>query len=1185
MRIGLVVVGTLVVAAAGAAVWFALQEAPETTESAPRGSTAATAVAPAAVGRDDARARARAPGAWRKRGDGIVIGALREHGAERPLAGVEVELFAGNDGPDTTLRGTTTSDGAFRFEGVPDFGGWTFRARVVEPKLDVEQGGVSVLPGRTTDLGVIYAVAPANVSGTVVDAAGAPVEGAEVRVLRTFRLDRSRGISDLLGLMVDAPTAVDSARSAADGTFRLTRTPPGSFDVVADRDGFVRAVEHVALLPGEPPRSLRLTLAPGHAVDGRIVRVGEGRLDGVRVRAAPSGAFVFTPWDALARVVFATSDAAGAVRLPGLSAGTWELTAIAEGEMTAEQVKVQVPRSTPVEIRIGGDAWLAGRVTAPGGAPVADARVIVSRMQRVATALSGPDGAYEVRGLASGVEVQVIVEARGFAPSMDLMAAMSNDSEASVFLEPGRNAHDIALAAGATVRGRVVEKGTEKGLEGVRVSVRPDGILALFTGVEAFTGADGRFEVLGVPEGSLRAQLEKTGWHAVGDDGAGKNPFAAMLEARDAEESETDSGKGLAIVAKDGGTVDRVLEMERATVVAGRVVDPDGAGIAGARVKIVIEAKGAGDMDFSAIFSTLMGGEDDDARLTDGSGSFELTAPPGKTFRVSAKAAGFVDGKSETSTGEPGVRIDGVVVKLSRGATIEGLVTSSDGAPVADAEIRWNAAAAASNPMAALAAMGMGQKEKPAAATGPDGRYRLLGVTPGKVTVSVRREGYRAASKDGLEAADGAVLAHDVVLDRGVAVTGTLVDDDGRPVAEAKLRCKLISDKPANPMFPFAKQPADSTGTAMSAADGAFKVEGLGPGRYTVTARAEGMLDGERVEATAGGDAVVVRVIRERRIAGVVRCDGKPVVGAKVSAEREDGKSRESDDEEFDLENLQENLQDLMQDGAGATTKADGTFEIRKLEPGIYKVTAQTAGGAGANVLPSSAGGVVAGTRDVVLECRPGLVIDGTVQMPDGTPPKSGSVEVARIEPGDDAEPAPAGAAENEAGEDEDFDDEPATVRLQAGSFRVVGLRAGRYTVSVTVPGAGRAHREVDAGTTGVTIRLAPAGTISGRAMGPDGKPAGFARVSIRRADAKEHASAPFGEFEMTNPAGRFTVRGVEAGAWVVTIDQTRSGRRRRGSAEVTVVANTTTTVPDVALRDIGSATDEEPEEDAEEDE
>src|SRR5262249_38652988 len=122
-----------------------------------------------------------------------------------------------------------------------------------------------------------------------------------------------------------------------------------------------------------------------------------------------------------------------------------------------------------------------------------------------------------------------------------------------------------------------------------------------------------------------------------------------------------DTGKGAAIVVSDPGEViERTLELARGSSLSGTVTSPDGLPVSGAQVSLVPEVPRGGN-DMARILGGLVGTPD--PRLTDAKGNYELPGPPpGQQARVVARAAGWLDGRSDVVTCAAGDARPGVDV-------------------------------------------------------------------------------------------------------------------------------------------------------------------------------------------------------------------------------------------------------------------------------------------------------------------------------------------------------------------------------------------------------------------------------------------------------------------------------------------------------------------------------------------
>ena len=223
--------------------------------------------------------------------------------------------------------------------------------------------------------------------------------------------------------------------------------------------------------------------------------------------------------------------------------------------------------------------------------------------------------------------------------------------------------------------------------------------------------------------------------------------------------------------------------------------------------------------------------------------------------------------------------------EVAPGATIRGKLVTKSGDAVADAPI-W----AVSTGGAARAKTGWASDR-----SAQDGAYELDGIRAGayKLQVSTERglppaEGYK------VDVAEGAKVDKDLVLDDGGKISGTVVDETGKPRRRRRRSSRARSPR-ERLVLNFSRSKSDAAGN--------FTVEGVRPGDYRVIAtlgwrdelRKPGSTDdakqGERRHREAERDGAPVHLVVESRansITGtVLDADGKPVSDAYLSSARE----------------------------------------------------------------------------------------------------------------------------------------------------------------------------------------------------------------------------------------------------------------------------------------------------------
>lgn len=232
----------------------------------------------------------------------------------------------------------------------------------------------------------------------------------------------------------------------------------------------------------------------------------------------------------------------------------------------------------------------------------------------------------------------------------------------------------------------------------------------------------------------------------------------------------------------------------------------------------------------------------------------------------------------------------------------------------------------------------------------PAGRWELVASKAGFVTL---RFGQRRPFEAGrpIELADGETMAKaDMALPRGGAVTGRIVDEYGDPVAAARVQAmRYRSMQGTRQLMPMAA--GDSTDDT-----GAFRLFGLTPGDYYITAVAQGgMFGGESNDTTGYAPTYYPgtgNVAEAQRVSVTVGQEISNVTFALLAtrAVRITGTVLDSKGERLSHGFVM--LQDtsgaggFMQRG-GAPVRPDGTFILSNVTPGSYTLVINTSMGPG----------------------------------------------------------------------------------------------------------------------------------------------------------------------------------------------------------------------------------------------
>jgi protocatechuate 3,4-dioxygenase beta subunit len=575
-------------------------------------------------------------------GKGGPVAALRAGKTGRDLRGVLASAELARDG---TARLALPPDAGEAWLIVAGLYLYSHEAQRVEPPA-------SGAPAKLVELRPVLG---AWISGRL----GAPA-GTAPEALAGTEVELDWSINAALQLGAAGRQDLDLAtESDAAGRFEFRAVPVGKPQTLTTRSALARFFSaDLAPAAGEH-LELELTLLAGGSVSGRVLDEQGAPIEGAEVQALGREFF----GNPTADLREEKSAADGRFTLTGLTPGkVW---------LHVEHESYQEILSPPFELADGetrahGDLVLseglvvAGTVAFPGGTPAAGTRISVepdlseniagSPVDPRAYIGAGNDakaddsGAFRVTGLGTG---PWIVAARLEVAPGDGARAAGRWSTSQALVRPPATELRLALEPPVTVEGSVHD-GQGRPVTAFTVHAERAGSQWYMPPSEkkeqAFESADGRFVLADLRAGSWSFRAEAAGY------------------ARSEKvERELPSDEELSLV------------LLRPTVVAGTVVDPTGAPVAGAEVTKELEGIEA--------IQAMQGRSDWPVAQSDGEGAFRLEGLPPGAGSVVARKDGFAPSAAAALELAEGQEKLDLVLALRRGGTISGEVYGTDGKP------------------------------------------------------------------------------------------------------------------------------------------------------------------------------------------------------------------------------------------------------------------------------------------------------------------------------------------------------------------------------------------------------------------------------------------------------------------------------------------------------------------------
>ncbi len=897
---------------------------------------------------------------------------------------------------------------------------------------------------------------------TVRDMHGVEVPGARVRVFEALPRFRSHEWGSFFWPDLKPVESLSTARTDLSGRAVVHGLEPGQLRLEVHAEGMARREIRVAQLASGPPIRLDVTLHPGIAFEGTLLASGGEPVRGAQITIATQSD-QYGPSSSVGRFDAITDDD-GVFRVEGLSDSTYDIWWVMSPRTCAPLGSVSVPEVRSLRFSIPDAGALRGIVVdGDTGQPISDARLEVYDASGFDGRLrwetrTDPHGRFRVMATDGDSRVRhVLVRASGYAATIVAADALGMGYGP---LTPGRV---IDVRIPMVREGRI--EGHVRGPSGpianahVRAIVTTPGGARVIAQFETRADAAGRYVLGGIPERAAYISAQVDGFR----DPAGHlvGPFGVFARARVEPTIRVVRDR---VIEHDIHLVPVPPNVLVERTFSGRVVLLDGSPAALADVRLA----GVRGNPWSSELNL-------DRAIADHDGAFSLTGTANEgSWRVRAMTD---DGRHASVDFDSAITADVSDIMLRAigpARVVAGRVLLPSGEPATRAivyrvqkmERPRGGEYASWDEFRPILVDAEGRFSFDA--TFRRGNTGLLvdGLRRPALCLVVTCPGYAAFISDELSQDDGgAVYPVEIRLEQGHTMRGTVVDDAGSPIRDARIRLGPAREswRVFSGVFPPTHPHTIRRAIhAITDAAGRFELRHLMRRNYDISVDANGFFDFRAVVDVAVEDHLNVGLRRSLSLRGVVvALDGEPVGAATVR------------------------LSDDAFGGRYVTTNDDGSFTLRGIDDGVQRVSVSPPDGR-LDVLGVEGLEMNAADGFLRIELGHPLTIEGRVLSVAGEPLPGVGVSVA---PTDRSSP------------------ERRTTTDEVGRYEIGSLGAGRYAVSFRSAQLAT-YASVPAGS---ALDHRPAGSIAltGTVISPRGDGQRWATVRVVLLDSQGRPVGP----------------------------------------------------------------------------